>query len=214
MTIPPLALNRLCLYLRSLRRLQESGVQKVSSAELAERFNLSAAQIRKDLGHFGEMGIRGVGYDVASLVERLTQVLGLDRQHRVLVVGMGNLGQALARYFGFNHGSFYVVAGVDKDPAKVGQEVAGFRVRHADDLAEVVREERIHVGVVTTPVEAAQENYDRLVEAGVLGVLNFAPTRVKPVPEVPLKDVDLRIYLEELAYSLSQKTPAGSSELF
>jgi len=178
---------------------------------MAQRFNLSAAQIRKDLAQFGEFGIRGVGYEVEDLTERLTKILGLDRQHKMVVVGMGNLGRALARYLGFNHGAFVVTAGVDTDPEKIGQEVGSFRVRPLDDLAALVRDEGIHIGMLTTPAKFAQENYDRLVEAGVLGVLNFAPARIRPVPEVPLKDVDLRIYLEELAYSLaslSLPTPA------
>lgn len=209
MSISPLTLNRLCFYLRALRRMADAGTQRVSSQQLADRLSLSAAQIRKDLAQLGELGIRGVGYDVAGLVERLTKVLRLDRSYRMVVVGMGNLGRALSAYFGFNHGAFVVVAGVDPDPAKVGREVGGFIVRPLDELADVVREERAQLGVLAVPAAAAQETYDLLVKVGVQGVLNFAPSRVRPVPEVPLKNVDLRIYLEELAYRLPEDAPTG-----
>ena len=181
------------------------GTERVSSQQLSERLSLSAAQIRRDLAQLGELGIRGVGYDVAGLVERLTKVLRLDRKYRMVVVGMGNLGRALSSYFGFNHGAFGVVAGVDPDPKKVGLPVGGFHVRPLADLAEVVRQEEVDMGVLAVPAAAAQESYDRLVAAGVRGVLNFAPSRVRAVPQVPLKSVDLRIYLEELAFSLPEE---------
>ncbi|MEM9292340.1 MAG: redox-sensing transcriptional repressor Rex [Acidobacteriota bacterium] len=204
MDLSPIIHNRLCLYLRSLRRLQEEDVHKISSQGLAERFQLSAPQIRKDLAQLGEFGIRGVGYDVDELTCRLSSILRLDRVHPVVMVGMGNLGRALARYLGFNHGAFRVVAGVDKDPDKVGLQVAGFQVRPSSELKRVVQEHDIEVGVLTVPPDAAQGNYNRLVEAGVSGVLNFSPARVQAVPEVPLKDIDLRIYLEQLAYFLPE----------
>ena len=120
----------------------------------------------------------------------------------MVIVGMGNLGSALARYLGFNHGAFHVVAGVDNDPRKIGRKVAGFEVRPADELAAVVRDSGALIGVLTVPDEAAQDYYDALAEAGIRGVLNFATIRVKPRPNVPLKNVDLRINLEELAFFL------------
>lgn len=200
--ISPLTVNRLSVYLQCLRRLHEVGVRRVSSKEMARRFHLSATQIRKDLAQFGEFGIRGVGYDVELLLAHLTALLGLRRTHALIVVGMGNLGRALARYLGFNQGSFQVVAGVDKDPAKVGQRMGSLVIRHSRELARVVKESGAEIGVLTVPPEAAQENYDALVAAGVRGVLNFAPARIKTVPEVPLKNVDLRIYLEEMAFFL------------
>lgn len=204
-SVSPLTLNRLSFYLRCLRRLQEEGEERVSSQSLARRFHLSAAQIRKDLAHFGEFGIRGVGYEVDQLISRLSELLGLDRQHRMVIVGMGNLGSALSQYLGFNSGAFRVVAGVDRDPAKVGRRVggsAGFTIAAAADLARTVQESRAEIGVLCVPADAAQQNYDALVAAGIQGVLNFSPIRIRPVPEVPLKDVDLRIHLEELAYFL------------
>jgi redox-sensing transcriptional repressor len=204
-SVSPLTLNRLSFYLRCLRRLQEEGESRVSSQALARRFRLSAAQIRKDLAHFGEFGIRGVGYEVDQLISRLSELLGLERHHRMVIVGMGNLGTALSRYLGFNSGAFRVVAGVDRDPAKVGRRVggaAGFTIAAATDLARTVRESGAGIGVLCVPADAAQQNYDALVAAGIQGVLNFSPIRIRPVPEVSLKDVDLRIHLEELAYFL------------
>ena len=202
--VSPLTLNRLSFYLRCLRHLQEMGIKRVSSQELAQRYHLSATQIRKDLAQFGEFGIRGVGYDVDELADHLNSLLGLDRQHTLVIVGMGNLGTALAQYLGFNYGAFRVVAGVDNDPAKVGREIGGFRVRHTAELAQVVRESGAEIGVLAVPAEAAQENYEALADAGVKGVLNFAPVRVKRRPDALLKNVDLRIFLEELAFFLKE----------
>jgi len=200
--VSPLTLNRLSFYLRCLRHLQEQDIRRISSQELARRYHLSATQIRKDLAQFGEFGIRGVGYEVNALADHLNSLLGLDRRHAMVIVGMGNLGSALARYLGFNYGAFQVVAGVDKDPRVIGKTIGGFTVRPAADLAQVVAETGAEIGVLAVPAEAAQENYDALADAGVRGVLNFAPVRVKRRPEVPLKNVDLRINLEELAFFL------------
>jgi redox-sensing transcriptional repressor len=209
--VSPLTLNRLSVYLRCLRHLQVAGVQRVSSRELAERYLLSAHQIRKDLAQFGEFGIRGVGYEVDELAERLTELLGLDRHYRLVIVGMGNLGAALARYLGFNQGAFEVVAGVDRDPAIVGRQIGGLTVRHRDELREVVAATGAEIGVLAVPAEAAQANYDALVAAGVRAVLNFAPTRVKRAEAVPLKNVDLRIHLEEVAFLMrAQEAEEGA----
>lgn len=200
--VSPLTLNRLSFYLRCLRHLQELGIRRVSSQDLAHRYHLSATQIRKDLAQFGEFGIRGVGYDVDGLADHLNSLLGLDREHALIIVGMGNLGSALAQYLGFNYGAFRVVAGVDIDPRKIGRRLGGLTIRSSSDLAAVVRESRAEIGVLAVPAGAAQENYDALAEAGIKGVLNFAPVRVKRRPGVPLKNVDLRINLEELAFFL------------
>ncbi len=200
--VSPLTLNRLSFYLRCLRQLQDQGLARVSSQELAQRYHLSATQIRKDLAQFGEFGIRGVGYRVDELADHLDALLGLDRSHPMVIVGVGNLGSALARYLGFNHGAFHVVAGVDNDPRKIGSRVAGFTVRSVADLAAVVRESGALIGVLTLPDEVAQAAYNALADAGIRGVLNFATIRIKPRPGVPLKNVDLRINLEELAFFL------------
>ncbi|HKH45380.1 MAG TPA: redox-sensing transcriptional repressor Rex [Thermoanaerobaculia bacterium] len=200
--VSPLTLNRLSFYLRCLRHLQEEGVKRISSQEMAWKYHLSATQIRKDLAQFGEFGIRGVGYDVDALAAHLNELLGLDRQHAMLIVGMGNLGSALAQYLGFNYGAFRVVAGVDHDPDKIGRDMGTFVVRSTDEIPEVIRESGAEIGVLAVPAEAAQENYDRLAGAGIKAVLNFAPIRLKRRPGVQLKNVDLRINLEELAFFL------------
>jgi redox-sensing transcriptional repressor len=200
--VSPLTLNRLSFYLRCLRHLQELGIKRVSSQELAQRYHLSATQIRKDLAQFGEFGIRGVGYEVDELADHLSSLMGLDSEHRLVIVGMGNLGTALAQYLGFNYGAFRVVAGVDKDPAKVGREIAGFKVRHASELPDIVQESGAEIGVLAVPAEAAQENYEALAATGIKAVLNFAPVRVKRIEGALLKNVDLRINLEELAFFL------------
>ncbi len=200
--VSPLTLNRLSFYLRCLRHLQELGVRRVSSQEMAHRYHLSATQIRKDLAQFGEFGIRGVGYEVEELAAHLNALLGLDRAHALVIVGMGNLGSALAQYLGFNYGAFHVVAGVDNDPAKIGRKVGQLTIRPPGDLPAIVRESGVEIGVLAIPAEAAQENYDALAQAGVRAVLNFAPVRVKRRAGVPLKNVDLRIDLEELAFFL------------
>ncbi len=194
--------NRLSLYLRCLRQLREGRIERVSSQELARRFDLSATQIRKDLAQFGEFGIRGVGYDVSQLIDHLRTLLGLDRAHKMVIVGIGNLGLALAKYPGFNSTSFQVVAGVDIDHAKVGRKAGAFTIRHAGELGAVVRASGAEIGVLTVPEAAAQGNYDGLVRAGVRAVLNFTRARLREVPEVPLKEVDLRVYLEEMAFFL------------
>jgi redox-sensing transcriptional repressor len=183
----------------------------VSSKELARRFHLSAAQIRKDLAQFGEFGIRGVGYDVGHLIEHLSDHLGLEHLHRMIIVGMGNLGSALACYFGFNSGAFQVVAGVDQDPEKVGTRLCDFTIRHTDELTEAVRESGAEIGVLAVPAGAARKNYELLIEAGIRGVLNFSPVRLQRVEGVPLKDVDLRIHLEELAYYLPKRPPRAGT---
>lgn len=200
--VSPLTLNRLSFYLRCLRHLQELEIKRISSQEMARRYNLSATQIRKDLAQFGEFGIRGVGYEVDELADHLNSLLGLNRQHAMLIVGMGNLGSALAQYLGFNYGAFHVVAAVDNDPRKIGRKVGTLLIRSPDELDSVVRESGAEIGVLTVPAEAAQENYDRLADAGIKAVLNFAPVRVKRRSGVPLKNVDLRINLEELAFFL------------
>jgi redox-sensing transcriptional repressor len=200
----PLTLNRLSVYLRCLRQLQREGIARVSSRQLADRFHLSSAQIRKDLAHFGEFGVRGVGYEVATLAGRLHRLLGLDQRHRLVIVGMGNLGSALARYFGFNDDSFEVVAGVDSSPARIGERVASVLVEPFSDLVQVVRANQAEIGVITVPGEAAEIACQALLEAGVRAILNFAPVQLQERPGVRLKNVDMRIHLEEMSFFLSE----------
>jgi len=211
MDISPLTLNRLSVYLRCLRRLHEQEVAYVSSQQLALQFHLSAAQIRKDLTQFGEFGTRGVGYRVAPLLDRLTEVLGLDQKHALAVVGMGSLGSAFARHIGGTpDGPFAVAAGLDSDPQKIGKQIGGILVEPVSELSQLVPERDIKMGILAVPAAVAQETYDLLVAAGIRSILNFAPTRLEKAPEVHSRNVDLRIYLEELAYylALSPALPA------
>ncbi len=203
--VSPLTLNRLSVYLRSLRQLQEEGIERISSDELALRFRLSAAQIRKDLAQFGAFGIRGVGYEVEPLTAHLSTVLGLDRIHPLIIVGMGNLGNAFARYLEFNHGAFEVVAAVDHDPSKIGRRVGNVTIERASRLESIVHRTKAEIGVLAVPPEVAQINYDALVSAGIRAVLNFAPCPLALAPGVTTRDVDLRIQLEALAFYLNQQ---------
>ena len=202
-----LTLNRLSLYLRVLNSLQEAGVGSVvSSQELADQLRLTAAQIRKDLAQFGEFGIRGVGYDVDQLARRLTSVLGLESRHPVCIMGMGNLGQALTRSPGFNSEGFEVVAGFDNDPEKIGSRIGNLVVQDPSEMERVIAQRHIEIGVLTVPVESAQQNYDELIDAGARAILNFAPVRLRERPGIRTKNVDLRIDLEELSFFLATES--------
>lgn len=198
--VSPLSLNRLSLYLRCLRQLQDRGVTRISSQELARQFHLSAALIRKDLAQFGEFGIRGIGYQVDPLIETISVVLGLDREHRIAVVGMGRLGSALARYLGFNEGAFRIVAAFDSDRRKVGKKVGHLEIHHIDELMKVVQETQAEIAILTSPARVAQGIYEDLTAAGIRAVLNFAPTQLSVATDIPTKSVDVRIHLEELAF--------------
>lgn len=195
-------LNRLSVYLRGLRELQTEGLATVSSKAFAERFHLSSAQIRKDLAQFGDFGIRGVGYEIAPLADRLHHLLGLDRKHRLVIVGMGNLGLALAGYVGFNDDSFEVVAGIDTDVTKIGKTPDGLPVFDISDLRKVVERTGAEIGVLTVPAHAAIESYGALVEADIHSILNFAPVHLPDRDGVELKNVDLRVHLEEASFLL------------
>ena len=210
-SISELTINRLSVYLRCLQQLEQEEVTTVSSQELADRFHLNSAQIRKDLAYFGEFGIRGVGYNVAQLREHLVNILGLNEERRVLVVGAGNLGTALSHYSGFNTGGFRIVAIVDSDKAKVGKKIpGGLVVEDASRLPEIVKERKVHIGVITVPAPSAQRVYDELVGAGVQAVVNFAPAQLKGHNEVKLKHVDLKINLELLSFFLTHASRMAS----
>src|SRR4051794_27967414 len=167
---------RLPVYLRVLTALAESGVATVSSDVLAEAAGVGPAKLRKDLSHLGSYGTRGVGYDVEYLVYQISRALGLTQHYAVVIIGVGNLGHALANYAGFATRGFRIAALVDADPRLVGEQVNGMAIRHLDDLETVIGEEDVAIGVIATPGGAAQAVCDRLVAAGVTSVLNFAPS--------------------------------------
>jgi redox-sensing transcriptional repressor len=200
--ISPLTVNRLSVYLRCLRTLAARGVTRISSQDLAREFHLSPTQIRKDLAQFGEFGVRGVGYDVAALAAKLADLIRLDSEHRIVIVGMGNLGNALARFPAFNSGSFRVVAAVDSDPAKSGKRVGRLAVAPMSDLAGQIRASGATMAILAVPADAAAAASEACIAAGIAAILNFAPVSLPSARTCRVKNVDLRIHLEELAFYL------------
>ena len=199
-----MTIHRLSVYTRCLRELEEDGVTTVSSQELAERFNLNSAQVRKDLTYFGEFGVRGIGYYVARLRAELQKILGLDHEWPVALVGFGNLGAALFHHKGFSRQGFKIVAIFDEDPAKTGREVEGTPILGMRDLGRELRARGIQIGIVAVPSEGAQAVVDLLVAGGVKAILNFAPARLRVRRDVRLQSVDLSIELETLSFYLTR----------
>ncbi len=204
--ISELTTNRLSVYLRCLHDLAAAGIKTVASQELAEQFNLNSAQIRKDLGYFGEFGVRGVGYFVDDLRSHLTKILGLDKPHRVGIVGAGRLGTALANYNGLSKSNFAVVAMFDNDQDKVGQKVGPDRIPVYDSkkIVKVVRDECIDVCVIAVPARVAQRVLNQIMAADVKAILNFAPAALTARLGVKVKTVDLTTSLESLSYFLAR----------
>ena len=202
--IPEMTIRRLSVYTRCLLHLEEDGIKTISSQELAERFNLNSAQVRKDLAYFGEFGVRGIGYYVSGLKAELQKILGLDREWAVALVGLGNLGAALFRYKGFGRQGFRIAAIFDDDAAKAGRELDAVPIFQSRDLAREVKARAIQIAIVAVPADAAQAVTDQLVAAGIKAVLNFAPARLKVPRDVRLKDVDLSIELETLSFYLAK----------
>jgi redox-sensing transcriptional repressor len=209
--IPEATVARLPVYLRILSERFEVGVTSISSDELAEFAGLNAAKVRKDLSYLGSYGTRGVGYDVEFLVYQIRRELGLTHDWPVVIVGAGNLGQALAGYGGFGDRGFPVGGIVDVDPAKVGSVVGGVRVRHLDEVAQVVQSRGISIGVIATPGPSAQEAADALVAAGVTSLLNFAPTLVSVPAGVSVRKVDLAVELQILSYYEQRRASAATA---
>ncbi|WP_030267850.1 redox-sensing transcriptional repressor Rex [Streptomyces sp. NRRL B-24484] len=214
--IPEATVARLPLYLRALTALSERSVPTVSSEELAAAAGVNSAKLRKDFSYLGSYGTRGVGYDVEYLVYQISRELGLTQDWPVVIVGIGNLGHALANYGGFASRGFRVAALLDADAGVVGTTAAGLPVRHMDELESIVESQQVSIGVITTPPGAAQQVCDRLVEAGVTSILNFAPT-VLTVPDgVDVRKVDLSIELQILAFHEQRKAgeePGGGDSV-
>ncbi len=202
--IPEMTVRRLSVYTRSLLQLEEDGVKTISSEELAERFNLNSAQVRKDLAYFGEFGVRGIGYYVSGLKAELQRILGLDREWQVALVGFGNLGLALFRYKGFARQGFRISAIFDDDPSKWGKSVDSVSILPMRDLSREAKARNLQIAIVAVPGEAAQAVTEKLVAAGIKGILNFAPGRIRVGKDVRLKNVDLSIELETLSFYLAQ----------
>jgi redox-sensing transcriptional repressor len=200
-----LTTNRLSVYLRCLNELDASGVESISSQALAERFHLNAAQIRKDLAYFGEFGVRGVGYYIKDLRRNLRQILGLDRQLRVAIVGAGNLGLALADYPGFRQEGFEIAALFDAANTKIGHESrGGVPIHDIKALKPTASRERLDIAVIAVPAAQAQPVVDQIVAAGIKAILNFSPGALRVPQGVKLKNVDLTVSLESLSFYLAQ----------
>ncbi|MDT4919850.1 MAG: redox-sensing transcriptional repressor, partial [Pseudonocardiales bacterium] len=189
--VPDATVARLATYLRVLGSIADRGVVTVSSEELAAAAGVNSAKLRKDLSYLGSYGIRGVGYDVSTLTDQISRTLGLTVHRSVALIGVGNLGQALAGYAGFATRGFRIAALLDADPARIGAQLRGLVVRDIADLAAVVAENAIAIGVLAVPASAAQDVCDRLVSAGVSSILNFAPVVLNVPAHVHLRKVDL-----------------------
>jgi redox-sensing transcriptional repressor len=201
--VPEATTRRLSLYLRVLADLEAAGTATVSSRGIATLCRLNPAQVRKDLARFGGFGVRGIGYDVTELRQVVATLLGLDTESRVVIVGAGNLGQALADYPGFHGGGFEIVALFDVRDEVVGTSSRrGHPVYHIDDLERLIRETDVRIGMVAVPAANAEEVIARLVAAGVRGIVNFAPVRPRVPDGIAVRNVDLKVELESLSFFL------------
>jgi redox-sensing transcriptional repressor len=209
-SIPEATVARLAVYLRVLSGLADGGRSTVSSGELASAAGVNPAGLRKDLSHLGPCGTRGVGYEVRTLRDRIARVLGVERSRACVLVGIGNLGAALADYAGFGTRGFEFVGLFDAAPDRVGRRIGGQVVRPVDELEAVVDETQASLGVLTTPAEVAQGVCDRLVAAGVRSILNFAPVTLTAPPEVDVRQVDLSVELQVLAFLGQQRLPQAA----
>ena len=204
-TVPKVVVSRISLYLRELQRLEASGQQTISSGQLGTLLGFSDAQVRKDLGFFGQFGYPGVGYRCDELIRAMRDILGTNHPWPVAMVGVGNLGQALLGYRGFGRQNFSIVAAFDADPAKVGQTIQGITIQPLAELPAAVQAKHIRLGMIVVPAQRAQEAADGLVAAGVEGIVNFAPVTLILPPHVQVVGVDLAIELEQLSFAVTSK---------
>ena len=200
--VPDIIVSRLPVYLRALQRMADDGVMTTSSQELGDKVGISAAQIRKDLSQFGEFGKQGTGYNIPFLIEHLCKILKVDRSWNVAVVGMGELGRAIARYQGFANRGFHVQMCFDSDPAKIGQHVGEVVISDIKGIVKDIKDADIKVAMLCVPAEAAQGVTDQLVEAGVQGILNYAPVSLSVPGNVKVQYIDPAIGLQRITYYL------------
>jgi redox-sensing transcriptional repressor len=212
-SVPKVVVSRLSLYLRELQRLEAAGQETISSGQLGTLLGFSDAQVRKDLGFFGQFGYPGVGYRCDELIRAMRDILGTNQPWPVVMVGVGNLGQALLGYRGFGRQNFSIYAAFDADPAKVGQTIQGIlSSAPLDDLPEVVKSSGIRLGMIVVPAEHAQSVAERLVAAGIEGIVNFAPVTLSLPPQVQIVAVDLAIELEQLSFAVTSKLAKAAAE--
>jgi redox-sensing transcriptional repressor len=201
--IPDIVIGRLPIYLRALTRLQQEGHEITSSHELGQRLGISSAQIRKDLSHFGEFGKQGTGYTIKTLSTELQRILNIEREWRVALVGVGDLGRALARYGGFAHRGFRITHLFDDAPDKVGQLINDLSVHPFEDMVGIIQETGLKIAMIATPADAAQAVADKLVEAGVVAILNYAPIMINVPKGVQIRYIDPGIHLQHMTYYLT-----------
>ena len=201
--IPDIVVGRLPIYLRALIRLQQEGREITSSQELGERLGISSAQIRKDLSHFGEFGKQGTGYTVATLAAELQRILHVDREWDVALVGVGDLGRAIAHYGGFAHRGFCITHVFDNDPEKIGQKVNNLVIQPVSKMKETIKKAGIRIAMITTPADSAQEIDDELVEAGVGAILSYAPVTLSVPKNVRVQYIDPVLHLQRMSYYLN-----------
>ena len=207
--IPPATVSRLPAYRRVLMDAADAGQRTIASGAIAEAVGVHPDQVRKDLSHLATRGTRGVGYDVRALIAETSAILGLDEERTVVLVGVGNLGRALAAYEGFAPQGFRLVAVLDVDDAVIGSEVGGLTVAHLDTLPDIARREQVEMGVVAVPGPAAQAVVDAMVAAGLRTVLNFAPVHVRVPDDVAVRRVDLSTELQMLSFLRSRMRRDG-----
>ena len=201
-SVPKAVVSRLSLYLRELQHLVREGFETTSSTQLGKTLGFTDTQVRKDLANFGQFGYPGIGYRCEELINEIRQILGTDRSWPVAMIGMGNLGHALLRYKGFLTQGFRIVAAFDIDPAKVDTAVEGIPVYHVDRMKEVIHSSGIRLGVLAVPAADAQQAAERLLAAGIEGILNFAPVTIALPAHIRIVGVDLAIELEQLSFAV------------
>jgi len=204
-SVPKAVASRLSLYLRELQHLIEQGEETTSSSELGRKLGFTDAQVRKDLAYFGHFGFPGIGYRCDKLVAAIKKILGTDQQWTAVLVGAGNLGRALLGYKGFGRQGFHVAAAFDTDAGKIGSHIEGVCVHHLDTLTEFAKAKRVRLGIIAVPAPAAQAVANRLVAAGVEGILNFAPVTIELPDTVRQVGVDLAIELEQLSFAITSR---------
>jgi AT-rich DNA-binding protein len=204
--IPRATITRLSVYLQVLENLQRDGVEVVSSGPLAEACNVNASQIRKDLTYFGEFGVRGVGYNVRDLISSITHSLGVDHEWNCVLIGVGNLGKAMLSHREFAKRGFTIVGAFDCDPFKIGEEASGLEVVCTRRLKERIVDKNVRIGIITTPPERAQRAANHLVDAGIKGIVNYAPARIMVPENVFVEYVDFSNHLFSLAFHISTRT--------
>ncbi len=200
--IPKIIIGRLPLYLRVLRRLKGEGEVYASSQELGELLDISAAQIRKDLSHFGELGKRGTGYEIEYLIEELDQILNIDKVWDMIVIGAGDVGHALARYNGFRNRGFQVSGIFDSDPEKIGKKISDLVVQDIKDVKPYINDKGVKIALLATPATAAQHVTNELIDAGIKAILNYAPIYLKVPDDVHVEHIDPAVHLQKLSYFL------------